>query len=216
VPSENSFNFFTSILNCDKFSHGKGEAMRRSPLIFLAAALLLGIVVAGVFFYLYRNSPRFALHQMVTTLMQRNYNKFYSFLDMKSILGSLMQDTGKDLIPPELIPKGNFLGELGLKMGSKVAQQLVPQIYGTFEKEAQKVINQYLDTLTTQDLLALEGAVALAQINQNGDEAQVTLRFPKDEASLHLTMGRTPQDRTWRIISVSYEDLKELVKKKIF
>jgi hypothetical protein len=190
--------------------------MRRSLLIFLAAVLLLGIVVAGVFYYLYRSSPRYALHQMATALIQRNYDRFYSFVDMKSILASLMQDTGKDLIPPDIIPKGNFLGELGLKMGSKFARQLIPQIYGTFEKEAHKVINQYLDTLTTQDLLALEGAVALAEINQTGDEAQVILRFLKNEESLHLTMSRTPQDRTWRVVAVSYEDLKELVKKKLF
>jgi|YelNatPaOPRAMG01_1025707.scaffolds.fasta_scaffold01534_24 hypothetical protein len=189
--------------------------MRRSPLIFLATALVLGIVVAGIFYYLHRNSPRFALQQMVTSLIQRNYNKFYSYLDMPSILSSLMEDSGRDLIPPELVPKGNLLGELGIKMGSKFAQQLIPQIYGTFEKEARSLINKYLDTLTTQDLLALEGAVALAQINQADDVAQVTLRFPKLETSLHLTMGRTPQDRTWRVISVSYEDLKELVKKKL-
>jgi len=190
--------------------------MRRSLLIFLVAALLLGITVAGVFYYLYRSSPRFALHQMVTALIQRNYDRFYSYVDMKSILASLMQDTGKDLIPPGIIPKGNFLGELGLKMGGKIAKQLVPQIYGTFEKEAQKVINQYLDTLTTQDLLILEGAVALAEINQTGDVAQVIMRFPKNEESLHLTMSRNPQDRTWRVVAVSYEDLKELVKKKLF
>jgi hypothetical protein len=196
-------------------SHGKGKLMRRSPLIFLATALVLGIVVAGAFYDLHRSSPRYALHQMVTSLMQRNYNKFYSFLDMKSILSSLMQDTGRDLIPPEIVPKGNFLGELGVRMGSKFAQQLVPQIYGAFEKEAHKVINQYLDTLTTQDLLALQGAVALAHISKSGDVARVTLRFPNNEASLHLTMSRNPQDRTWRVTSVSYEDLKELVKKKL-
>ena len=187
----------------------------RRPLIFLSAALLLGIVVAGVFYVLYRNSPRFALHQMVTALMQRNYDDFYSHLDMKSILGSLMQDTSKDLIPPAVIPKGNLLGQFGLKMGSKFAQQLVPQLFGTFEKEAQKVINQYLDTLTTQDLLALEGAVALAEIQQTGDVAQVTLRYPKDDGSLRLTMSRSPQDRTWRVVAVSYEDLKELIKKSV-
>ena len=135
---------------------------------------------------------------------------------MKSILGSLMQDTGSDLIPPDVIPKGNFLGQFGLKMGSKFAQQLVPQLFGTFEKEAQKVINQYLDTLTTQDLLALEGAVAMAEIQQTDEAAQVTLRFPKkDDGSLHLTMSRNPQDRTWRVVSVSYEDLKELIKKNL-
>ena len=186
----------------------------RRLLIILAAALLLGIVIAAVFYILYRNSPRFALHQMATALIQRNYDNFYLRLDMKSILSSLMQDTGKDLIPPDVVPKGNFLGQFGVKMGSKFAQQLVPQLYGTFEKEARKVINQYLDTLTTQDLLALNGAVTLAEIQQTGDMAQVTLRFPKDDASLHLTMSRTSQDRTWRVVAVTYEDLKELLKKK--
>jgi len=195
-------------------SHAKGEAMRRL-LIFLAAALLLGVAVAGIFYALYRNSPRYALHQMATALMQRNYDKFYSSLDMKSILGSLMQDTGNDLIPQDIIPKNNLLGQFGLKMGSRFAQQLVPQLFGSFEKEARKLMNQYLDTLTTQDLLALEGAVVLADIQQTGDVAQVTLRFPQDDASLHLTMSRNPQDQTWRVISVSYEDLKEIVKKNL-
>jgi len=187
----------------------------RRLLIFLAAALLLGVAVAGIFYALYRNSPRYALHQMVTALIQRNYDNFYSNLDMKSILGSLMQDTGKDLIPEDIIPKNNLLGQFGLKMGSRFAQQLLPPLFGGFEKEARKLMNPYLDTLTTQDLLALEGAVALADIRQNGDEAQVTLRFPRDDASLHLTMSRNPQDRTWRVISVSYEDIKEMVKKSL-
>jgi hypothetical protein len=195
-------------------SHAKGKAMRRL-LIFLTTALLLGVAVAGIFYALYRNSPRYALHQMVTALMARNYDSFYSSLDMKSILGSLMQDTGNDLIPQDIIPKNNLLGQFGLKMGGRFAQQLLPQLFGSFEKEARKLMNQYLDTLTTQDLLALEGAVALADIQQNGDVAQVTLRFPQDDASLHLTMSRNPQDRTWRVISVTYEDIKEMIKKSL-
>jgi hypothetical protein len=183
--------------------------------MFLAAALLLGIAVAGIFYFIYRNSPRFALHQMAVALMQRNYDEFYSRLDMKSILGSLMQDSGKDLIPPDVVPKGNLLGQFGLKMGSKFAQQLVPQLFGAFEKETQKVISQYLDTLTTQDLLALQSAVALADIQQTGDAAQVTLHFPKGDGSLHLTMSRNPQNGPWRVVAVSYEDLKELLKKEL-
>jgi hypothetical protein len=189
--------------------------MRRSPLIFIGAALLLGVAVAGVFYVLYRNSPRFALHQMVTALMQRNYDDFYARLDMKGIAGSLMQESGKDLIPPEVVPRNNLLGQLGVKMGSRLAQQLLPQLLGPFDKEIRKVVNQYLDTLTTQDLLAVEGAVALASIQQSGDAAQVTLRFPKEEGSLHLTMARSPQDGIWRVDSVSYEDLKELLKKHL-
>ncbi|MFZ2089640.1 MAG: hypothetical protein WAU47_13795, partial [Desulfobaccales bacterium] len=134
--------------------------MKRSPLIFIAVALILGIVVAGAFYYFQRNSPRYALHQMVTALMQKNYQKFYSFLDLKSILGSLTEETGKDLIPQDILPKGNFIGDLGIKMGSKFMQQVVPQIFDTFEKEVRAVMNKYLETLTTQELLALEGAIA--------------------------------------------------------
>ena len=189
--------------------------MKRSPLIFIATALLLGIAVAGAFYYYYRNSPRYALHQMVTALMQKDYPKFYSFLDMKSILNSLTEETGKDLIPKDIFPKGNLLGDLGLKMGGKFMQQIVPHIFETFEKEVRAVTNKYLETLTTQELLALEGAIALADIKQQGNEAQVTLRFPKEEGSLRLTMGRGPEKRTWKVVSVSYEDLKQLIKKKL-
>lgn len=195
-------------------NHGKGKAMKRSPLIFLAVALLLGITVSGAFYYFYRHSPRYALHQMVTALMQKNYQKFYSFLDLKSILGSLTEETGKDLIPPDIFPKGNFIGDLGVKMGGKFMSQIVPHIFEAFEKEVRGVMNKYLETLTTQELLALEGAIALADIKQQDNEAQVTLRFPKEDGSLGLTMGRDPEKRIWKVVSVSYEDLKQLLRKK--
>jgi len=179
-------------------------------------ALILGLAVAGAFYYSYRKSPRFALQQMATALIQRNYDKFYSYVDMGSILSSLMQETGKELIPPDIIPKSSILGELGAKMGSKFLQQLVPQVFETFQKEVfQKLINKYLDTLTTQELLALQAAVTMAQITQDGEMAQVTLTFPQEEGSLHLTMVRDPKTGRWRITSVSYEDLKGLIKRSL-
>ena len=188
--------------------------MRRSPLVFVAIALFLGIVVAGAFYYLYRGSPRSALHQMVSSLIQRNYKEFYTYLDLESILGNLMQETGKDLISP-VIPEGDYLGQFGWKMGRKFAQQLLPRLFKSFEPDLHQLINQYLDTLTTQELLALEAAVTLAKIKQQGEEAQVTLRFPKDAGSLRLTMSRSSQDRAWRVVSVSYEDLKKLLNKEL-
>jgi hypothetical protein len=194
-------------------SHGKGKVMKR-PLIFLAVALVLGIMVSGAFYYFHRHSPRYALHQMVSALIQKNYQKFYSYLDLKSILGSLTEETGKDLIPQDIFPKGNFIGDLGLKMGGKFMSQIVPHIFEAFEKEVRAVMTKYLETLTTQELLALEGAVALADIKQQGNEAQVTLRFPQEDGSLRLTMGRDPEKRIWKVVSVTYEDLKELLRKK--
>ena len=196
-------------------SHGKGEAMRRSPLVFVIAALLLGIAVAGGFYYHYRQSPRFALHQMVNALMYRNYKEFYTYLDLNNILSHLMQETGKDLIPSE-IPEGDYLTQFGWKMGRKFAQNLLPRILQTVEKNLHSLINKYLDTLTTEDFLALEAAVALADISQTGDEAQVTLKFPKGDAQLRLTMSRSLSKRSWRVVSVNYKDLKNLLKKEIF
>jgi hypothetical protein len=196
-------------------SHGKGEAMRRSPLVFVIAALLLGIAVAGGFYYHYRQSPRFALHQMVNALMYRNYKEFYTYLDLNNILSHLMQETGKDLIPSE-IPEGDYLTQFGWKMGRKFAQNLLPRILQTVEKNLHSIINKYLDTLTTEDFLALEAAVALADISQTGDEAQVTLKFPKGDAQLRLTMFRSLPKRGWRVVSVNYKDLKNLLKKELF
>ena len=189
--------------------------MRRSPLVFVIAALLLGIAVAGGFYYHYRQSPRFALHQMVNALMYRNYKEFYTYLDLNNILSHLMQETGKDLIPSE-IPEGDYLTQFGWKMGRKFAQNLLPRILQTVEKNLHSIINKYLDTLTTEDFLALEAAVALADISQTGDEAQVTLKFPKGDAQLRLTMSRSLSKRSWRVVSVNYKDLKNLLKKEIF
>ncbi len=188
--------------------------MRRSPLLFVIAALLLGIAVAGGFYYRYRTSPRFALHQMTTALIERNYKEFYTYLDLKSIVSQLMQETGKDLIPQE-IPEGDYLGQLGWKMGQKLAQHLLPRFLETFERDLHNLIKKYLDTLTTKDLLALEAAVALAEVDRQGDEAQVTLKFPKGDAKLRLTMSRNFPDRSWRVVSVNYGDLKGVLKKHL-
>ena len=189
--------------------------MRRSPLVFVIAALLLGIAVTGGFYYHYRQSPRFALHQMVNALMYRNYKEFYTYLDLNNILSHLMQETGKDLIPSE-IPEGDYLTQFGWKMGRKFAQNLLPRFLQAVEKNLHSIINKYLDTLTTEDFLALEAAVALADISQTGDEAQVTLKFPKGDAQLRLTMSRSLPKRGWRVVSVNYKDLKNLLKNKIF
>jgi hypothetical protein len=189
--------------------------MRRSPLIFVIAALLLGIAVAGGFYYHYRQSPRFALHQMVNALMQRNYKEFYTYLDVHSIFGQLMQETGKDLLPSE-IPPGDYLSQFGWKMGKKFAKNLLPRLLQTVENNLHSLVNKYLDTLTTQDLLAVEAAVALADISSTGDEAQVTLKFPKKNGQLHLTMSRDNPKGSWQVVSVNYQDLKDLLKKEIF
>jgi len=187
--------------------------MRRSLLITILAVLLLGVLVAGVLYYLHRGSPRYALIQMAESLRVQNYEKFYHYVDLKSILRHLMQETGKDLLP-QGEGQGDDLSRLGQKLGRRFAQKLLPRLFDSFEKDLRKLINEYLRTLTSREILALEAAVALAEIRQQGDEAQVTLRFPKDGGRLRLSMSRSFPDRSWRVVGVSYEDLKKLLKKE--
>jgi hypothetical protein len=189
--------------------------MRRSPLIFISVALLLGIAVAGVFYYRYRHSPRFALQQLVVSLTNRNYDQFYDSVDLPGVMSHLMAETGRDLVPPEL-PTGDFLSQFGWKMGGKVARQLIPRLFETFDKELRKLLNQYFETLGPQEFVALNAAVALADINQQGEQAQVTLKFPKKDGRLRLTMSWNPQLGRWRVVAVNYEDLKHLVKKELW
>ncbi len=185
--------------------------MRRSPLIFLLVALLLGVLVAGVFYYRHRHSPRYALHQMALSLTNRNYDNFYDYVDLAGIVSHLMEETGKALLAPNL-PGGNFLSQFAFKMGGRVVRHL----FESFEREFRKLANQYFDTLTTQELLALQGAVALADISQKGEEAQVTLRFPEKDTRLRLTMAWNSQQRRWRVVSVNYEDLKALLNRELW
>ena len=151
---------------------------------------------------------------MADALTNRNYKVFYSRLDLKGIFNQLVQDTGQDLIPPE-DPEGDYLGQLGRSLGRKLAKYILPRMFEAYEGELKKLITEYLRKLTIQELLALEAAVRLAEIEPQGEEARVILRFPKDDRRLRLTMSRAFPDHSWRVVSVSYEDLKKIVKKEL-
>lgn len=188
--------------------------MRRSLVITVGAVFLLGVLVAGILYFLHRGSPRYALLQMVEGIRERNYDKFYYYIDLKNIFSQLLQEAGPDLLPSEK-EEPDELARWGRHLARKFAQHLLPRLFDNFEKELRKAINEYLGTLTTQELLALEAAVALADIRQSGEEAQVTLKFPRDSHKLRFTMSRNFPDRNWRVIAISYQDLKKLVKKEL-
>jgi len=188
--------------------------MRRSLWYILLSVLGFGLLVAGLFYYWHRTSPRYALDQMVNALVVRNYDTFYHYLDVKSILSHLAQEAGQDLLPFGAEP-GDELSRLGQSLGRKFTQHLLPKMFESYEKELRKGMAHYLGTLTASDLLALKAAVAMADITQKGDEALVILRFPKDAGSLRLTMSRDSKDDAWRVVSVNYQDVKRIIGKEL-
>jgi|UniRef100_A0A7C5AK62 hypothetical protein len=188
--------------------------MRRSLFIILGVVLLIGVVVAGWFYYLHRDSPRYVLLQILEAIRERNYDKIYYHIDLKNIIDQLIQDTGQDLLSRNG-GEQDELTRLGQNLARKFARHLLPRLFANFEKDLRQAINGYLSTLTSQEILALEAAVALAEVSQTGGEAQVTLKFPKEELRLRLTMSRDFPDRSWRVVGVNFQDLKKIIKKEL-
>lgn len=188
--------------------------MRRSLFLVIGAVLILGVLATGVFYYLERTSPRWALLQMAGAIKARNYEKFHHYLDLKSIVSHLVQETGQDLIPRE-DQNQDPLNRLGKNLARKFAQHLVPRLFEQFDQELRQVINKYLDTLTNKEILALEAAAALAEVSRRGEEAQVTIRVPQEDLRLRLTMSRNYPDRGWRVVAINYQDLKKFLKKEL-
>ena len=59
-------------------------------------------------------------------------------------------------------------------------------------------------------------AATVAQIDTQGDEALVTLTDPKTRDTFQFQMRRQPNQGTWQIVSVNYEDLKRFSKREFF
>jgi hypothetical protein len=185
----------------------------KRPLSFLLAALLLGVVVAGGLWWRWYNSPRYALHQMVLALQTKNYQNFFKYLDLVAITDNLTEAGGQDL-SQGAEPKDDW-ERLGRKLGQKMAKMVLPKLMESFQGQIQAAVEQYLQNLTSTQVLALAGAVTAAEVSVQGEEAVVTLKDPKTKDTLRLRMARNPQDGNWRIVAVNYNDLKKMVKREL-
>jgi hypothetical protein len=180
----------------------------------MLAAVLLGALVAGFWYYRDLSSPRYTLRQMVKAVKSGNYEGFYAHLDMPSLIRQVTLEAGQE-ITPRGEAGGNALGRLGQALGRKLALNLVPKMLEGFDKNIRRLLMEALRLLTPEQLEDLEQAVEGADITQEGESARVTLRFPRDGERLGLTMRRDPKKRVWRVVSVSYQDLKRIFGKEL-
>jgi hypothetical protein len=188
--------------------------MGRKTWIVLAAVLVLAGTVGGGLYWRWVSSPRYALQQMVLALRAKNMPEFYNYLDLKAIMGSMVEGASQEWSAPD-DPKEDEWTRLSRRMGRKLARSLVPKLMENFDQQIKGVLDQYLLTLDNAKILALGAAVTVARIDTKGEEAQVTLTDPKTGEPLRLRMSRSPENRTWVVVGINYEDFRKFFKREI-
>ncbi|MDD2904037.1 MAG: hypothetical protein PHU44_16550 [Syntrophales bacterium] len=188
----------------------------RKPVIFaiIIAVLAGGAILGGYLYQQYKNSPRYALQQMVLALQAKDMDKLFNYLDIKEIFQNLAEESTKS--SNELKDQSDEWTNLGRQLGRKFARQIFPKLYDSFETQIKQALVSYLKDLSNTEVLALTAAVATAKIEVQGEEAQVTVYDPKNHRPMRFRMRRAPEDGSWQVVSLNYNDFKHLLKKEFF
>ncbi len=185
--------------------------MRRRICWLILALVVVSSGIGGAFFWRYYTSPRYTLHQMVLALKDKNYDKFFNYLDIQEILKNLGVSVTKELAPPEE-PEEDDWTRLGRRLGKRFANQVLPRLLENFEGQIKKGVQHFLATLDNAKILAIGAAVSMADIQVRGEEALVTIKGPTKGETFRLTMRRPPGEKTWKVVDVNYDDLKRIIK----
>ena len=188
--------------------------MRRKTWIIALVIVMLGAALGGGLYWHWSNSPRYALQQAALALKTRNMDNFFSYLDLKEIVNNFSEAAAQDASKPEE-HKGDDWDRLTRQLGRKFARLFLPKLFETFQPQIRKVIEHYLLNLNNTQILGVAAAVTVARIDTQGDEAQVTLTDPKTQEKLRFQMRRQPDQGTWQIVSVNYDDLKKFYKREL-
>jgi hypothetical protein len=188
--------------------------MRRKSWIIALAIVVLGGAVAGGLYWRWANSPRYALQQAALALQSRDMDKFFNYVNLKDILNNLVEDSGKDLATPEDQSADEWT-KFSRQLGRKFAYLFLPKLFETFEAQIRGVVERYLLNLDSSKILVIAAAATVAQIDDQGDAAVVTLTDPKTRDTFQFHMRRQPNHGTWQIVSVNYEDLKRFSKREL-
>ena len=187
--------------------------MQRKTWITAVAIVVLGGAVAGGLYWRWANSPRYALQQAALALQARDMDKFFNYVNLKEILNNMVEASSKDLAAPEDQP-GDEWTKFSRQLGRKFAYLFLPKLFETFEAQIRVVVERYLVNLDYSKILVIAAAATVAQIDRQGDGALVTLTDPKTKDTFQFNMRRQPNQGTWQIVSVNYDDLKRFSKRE--
>jgi hypothetical protein len=188
--------------------------MRRKTWIIVLVIVVLGAALTGGLYWRWANSPRYALQQAALALKTRNMDNFFNYLDLKELVNNFAEAASQDASKPE-DQKADDWDRLTRQMGRKFAHLFLPKLLNSFEPQIRGVLEHYLLKLNNSQILGIAAAVTVAQIDPQGDEAQVTLTDPKTQERLRFQMRRQPDHGVWQIVSVNYDDLTKFYKREL-
>jgi hypothetical protein len=187
--------------------------MRRKTWIIVVALVVLGGAVAGGLYWQWVNSPRYALQQAALALKTHNLDKFFTYVDLNEILKNFFEASSKDKSTSEDSQADDWT-RFSRDLTRKFGQLFLPKIISTFQPQIRRLLEHYLLNLDNSQILGVVAAVTVAQIDTQGDKAQVTLTDPKTNETLRLQMRRQPNQGVWQLVSVNYDDLKRFSKRE--
>ncbi|RLA90169.1 MAG: hypothetical protein DRG58_03060 [Deltaproteobacteria bacterium] len=192
--------------------------MRQKAITLISLVVVVsGVIILG-YLWFWQGTPRHALYQMVRAVQNRDMNKFFDYIDLQAIFNNIVKDASDDLDFPNNSQKdGSPPDEFtrwSHKLGKKFARYLIPKLFSTFESQIKGQIEQYLLNLSTSETVGLTALVAQARIQQQDQQAEVTIIDPQTNQQLRFQMQRHPETREWRVVGVNYHDLKGFLKKE--
>ncbi len=184
-------------------------------LIVLVVGLSLGLAGFLAYRSYWRQTPRYALWQMVAAMQANDTQTLFSFIDLPAVVDSLVDQSAGEvdtwLLPKDLELPDDQLTRWGRQLTKKFAKFLAPKVVVALEPQIRTAVANYLADLSTTERAALAAVPAQATIRQEENSAWVTLTDPHSGRSLRFRMVRTDSAGQWRIVEVNYQDLKTLI-----
>jgi hypothetical protein len=186
----------------------------RKTLIISLAVFICAGVVGGLAYRYWLNSPRYALQQMALSLETKNMDKFFNYLDLQAIFNEFLEAASNEKNPQEKKATNDW-DQLTRSVGRKFARQFLPKLFTAFEAQIRGTMEHYLLNLDQKQILGVAAAATVAKIEQQGDDARVTLTEPKSKEPLRFQMHRRAQGGHWQIVAVDYQDLKKFYRREL-
>lgn len=173
----------------------KGSKMKIIIIIVVALAIVLG----GIYYYII-GTPTYSLYRLGKAVKTRNSAEFNKYVDVSSVAGKLVLDVYVQVDQNASDPNS----DLFTKLKDYVAKGTI----SLFKDQLKNGIGVVIESVSKNNIKSLT-SISLKEIKKSGGSATATLQNANGN-TLRIEMVQTPQ-RYWRVVSVNYSDLKELI-----